>query len=255
MGTPAFTAIAGFADGYYEGPAGTLAGRAQGFSTAAVCFPFTVPGVPQTVCANSDDATQGWLLRITGTMEVEVVLYHTAGSISVTHNISAAGFGRFLQPALTFDGTTLTLVINGSAVGTAAIPGGEAYVPSALGPTFGTLTGGAEPMLNTAFAGMGYTSQALNPVQDLQLLWLGSLASRDMVDAELGGLYPPTSVPTFEHLYSARRRNSGFGTPVLPGAPGPVAAQTWPDDRGTGGAVDFTLQNGPLFVVCGRDLI
>ena len=251
--TAAITGVTGF-DGtnHYEAPVGKMLGAAAGFVAAVLVEPFAFLD-QQGVFANTDGATRGWRILLNSTT-IEATVWNSApGQIQATHVLTAGDLGRLLLVVLLFDGTNLQLIVNGSLVATTPLPAGKVYLPATTQATLGAGAGGVGFM--GAVVGAAYSDGVPPFIQQLRGHWLVCQSSRDMVDGALGSLFGPLVVPTFEHLYSARRSNNG-GPGALPptGFPFLLAGNTWPDDRGTGGAVDFTkIGVTSPFVITTRD--
>lgn len=253
MATPYLTLITGFGGGtFYEAPAGKMLGAVGGFTAVVLCEAFddTFQQIP---FANSDSATRGWQIIVNG-LTVEARIFHDGpGSISVTHTMTAGDFGRLLYIALLFTGTDLALIINGSLVGITALPGGTTYLPATTQASLGSGAAGGIPF-NGGIAGAAYSDQAYM-TEAFRANWVSCLSSRDMVDGAFGSLLGPLVMPTFQHLYSARRGNNG-GAGRVPVGPFPFlsASSVWPDERATGGAVNFQQPGqNPPFVITIRD--
>jgi hypothetical protein len=254
--TAPITGVGGWSFGYYEAAAGKLLGRAAGFTAAVLCQPFS-NGNQQVIFANSDSATRGWQILISQ-FTVEARIFHDGpGSISVTHQLDAGGFGKLVLPILMLSEGSLFLIVNGSLVGSTPLPGGTAYLPATTQASLGAGAGGGIPFESGAIVGAAYSDAVFAPPL-FRLHWIACRSSRDFVDGQLGSLYGDFIIPAFEHLYSARRGNNGSPANVpMPPFPFIRANPTWPDERGTGGAVDLQRQDvvPPFapFVVTVRD--
>jgi hypothetical protein len=250
--TAAITAVTGFEGGnFYEAPAGKLVGQVPGFTAAVLVEPFST-NTEQVIFANSDLVSRGWVIETQKFTLTARVFHDGPGFIKVTHDLDAAGFGRLVLPILIFTGSAVSLIVNGSFIGATMLPGGTSYLPATTQAALGAGSGGATPFLGGTIVGAAY-SDVSYPTDAFRAHWLACLSTRDFVDGQLGSLYGPLLVPTFEHVYSARRGNSG-GPGAVPSLPSPFvpSGPVWPDERGTGGAVNFA-QVGQNFVVTIRD--
>lgn len=248
--TAAITAVTGFEGGnHYEAPVGKMLGNAAGFTAAVLVEPFAFMN-QQVLFANSDSALTGWQIILNNTTIEARVFHDGPGLVSATHTLTAGDLGRLLLPVLLFTGTDLALIVNGSLVAVVSL-GGNVYLPATTQATLGSGAAGGIPF-NGAVVGAAYSDQVYI-AQLLRAHWISCQSSRDMIDGALGSLLGPSVMPTFDHLYSARRSNNG-GAGQVPVPPFPFlsAGPVWPDDRGTGGAIDFARVGAP-FVITVRD--
>lgn len=153
---------------HFSGSAGTLRGNAAGFTVAALIRPDGFPTDTETFFGNYNrfQAQGGWWMGIDtdrwklgiGQQSDSTVIENFSTGLQDLTNY----YGRFLRRLFllhfVYDGTTVTLYINGQSVRTLTPSGGYQVADAALIPRIGrnTNAGASAPATTTGFIGGGY---------------------------------------------------------------------------------------------------